>query len=110
MFARTLSAVLLIASALYAQNEARFSISARIVDDLEHKGAAGVRVTLTGSTLTGAPPVAFTNDGGGFNFPNLAAGKYRLIVDHPGFLPQGYPEVAVGDTSTLQLGDLVLVK
>jgi len=93
-----------------APTDQHFTIAARIVTDQGHQGIPGVHVKLTGaSTANGVPPEAITTASGAFSFTDVQPGKYRFVVDHPGFFPQGYPEITVAG-SNLEIGDLLLLQ
>lgn len=46
---------------------------------------------------------------GSFAFANLAAGTYRVRVQHPRWAPRRVEDIAVADGATLDLGDVFLV-
>ena len=90
------------------QSQATAAIRGRITDDLTHEAVGTARVTLTGTTLR--DPVVVTSDGqGNVLFSSLAAGRYSLAIDKPGYFTQSYPDIVVdgaANNTDVKLGDL----
>src|SRR5215831_18761747 len=56
----------------------------------------GVTITAT-NTQTGVAATAVTNESGAYNIPSLLPGIYKLSAELPGFRPQVFNDVRLGN-------------
>ena len=96
-------AIVILASALVAAQQARGSLRGLITDEL---GAAIVGASVTLTDASGAQKKTSTNGEGVYSFAGLAPGKYSLVAAAPGFASSDVREVDV--TGARQSVDLTL--
>src|SRR6266566_6238716 len=78
-----------------------------VVKDSSGSTVAGARVTAV-NTETDLESQAVSDETGGYQFPLLRAGRYRLAVTAPGFQKLLRPDVIVNTTERVHL-DLTLL-
>jgi hypothetical protein len=90
------------------QDREPVKLQGRLVDDMPGQPVTRGRIALTGPAVKDPVPV-LTDGNGGFTFPNLLPGRYRVTVDTPGFFPETYPEFTVEDKD-VKLSDMVATR
>jgi hypothetical protein len=98
-----LAMFIVLTAALAAAQQPRGTLRGLITDEL---GAALVGANVTLTDATGVEKKTTTNGEGVYSFAGLAAGKYKLQANAPGFAPSESKEVDV--TNARQTLDLTL--
>jgi hypothetical protein len=72
------------------------------VSDASGAVVAGAKVTIT-ETNTGNVHVITANGSGGFTLPDIPAGTYSVVVEHPGFKKESRRDIEVLTNSTTRV-------
>src|SRR5215471_12209021 len=98
-------ALVLVSSAVHGQTASMTAGSINgTVTDTTKAVLPGVTITLSGSSVMGAP-TTITDQSGGFRLPNLAPGDYKLTFELTGFgtVTRDGIHVSLGFTATVNV-------
>ena len=88
--------------------EATGAVEGRVVTGTPPQPVPGLSIRAVPDGMPGGPTITLSTPDGRFRLHNLAAGRYSLRLESPGFVPRWIFDLRVEPDTRLSLGDVAL--